>query len=106
MLTLRKQLSRGLVINFEPAGVSIPKLIPQIRDLISGHRIGTGLQQGHKGVLNNLEVDLTQFVFFHGGTPDKAASVIGRQTVLLLRLAQKLRQLGDIRRDPPWPECS
>src|SRR5262249_49081762 len=96
MLTLRKQLSRGLVINFEPAGVSIPKLIPQIGDLISGHWIRMGLQQGLKGVLNNLEVDLTQFVFFHGGTPDKAASVSGCPTVPPSRLPQKLRQLSDI----------
>jgi|SRR5215469_8336558 hypothetical protein len=50
--------------------------------------------------MNNLEVDLTQFVFFHGGTPDKAASVIGRRTVPLSRRAQKLWQLGEIERNP------
>ena len=67
---------RGLVINFEPAGVRIPKPIPQIGDLISGHRIGMGLQQGLKGVLNNLEVDLLSSCFSMAVTPNKTASVL------------------------------
>jgi hypothetical protein len=41
---------------------------------------------------------LLSSLFFHGGTPYKAASVIGHtehRTVPLSRLAQKLWQLGD-----------
>jgi hypothetical protein len=79
----------------------IPKLIAQVGDLISRHRIRTRLQQCLKSVLNNLEVDLAQLVFFHGGTPDKAASVIRSRRVPLSGLTQKLGQLGDIRRNPP-----
>jgi hypothetical protein len=57
------------------------------------------MQQRLECVLDNVEVDLAQFVLFDGGTPNKAAS--GRLTVSLSRLAQQLRQLGDIGRDPP-----
>jgi hypothetical protein len=39
-----------------------------------------------------FEVDLAQFVLFHGGAPNKAAS--GRLTVSLSRLPQQLRGLA------------
>jgi hypothetical protein len=71
-------------------------------DYPTRHRgIRKRLQQCLKSVLNNLEVDLAQLVFFHGGTPDKAASVIRSRRVPLSGLTQKLGQLGDIRRNPP-----
>jgi hypothetical protein len=41
-------------------------------DLISHHRIGIGFQQRLERVIDQLEVDLTQLAFFHGGTPDKS----------------------------------
>jgi hypothetical protein len=31
---------------------------------------------GFEGVIDHFKIDLAQFVFFHGGTPDNAASVI------------------------------
>jgi hypothetical protein len=80
--------------------VSIPKHIPQIGNLIGRHRIGTGLEQGLQSVVNYFEFDFAQFVFFHGGTPDKAASVIRSPNNTAIKVWQKLRQLGDVRRDP------
>ena len=91
------------LFNLQPAGKGIPKLIAQIGDLVGRHRIGMGLQQGLKCVVDQFEIDLAQFVFFpFGGTPDKAASVVWSPlTVPLFRLTQQLRQLGDIGRNPP-----
>jgi hypothetical protein len=58
---------RSLFLKLQPASVGIAKQISQIDDLVGHHRIRTGLQQGLKGVVDHLEVDLTQLAFFHGG---------------------------------------
>src|SRR5262249_23370098 len=47
--------------------------------------------------LNNLEVNLAQFVLFHSGTP--TALLSAWRIVPLSSLSQQVRQLGDIRRD-------
>src|SRR5215469_3528703 len=73
-------------VDLQPAGEGVAKLIPQVGDLVGRYWIGPGMQQCLKCLLDNVEVDLAQFVLFHGGTPDKAAS--GRLTVSLSRRAQ------------------
>jgi hypothetical protein len=53
------------------------------------------------GWVDQLEIDLAQFVFFHLAVlltkPHRSS---GRLTVPLFRLTQQLRQLGDVGRDP------
>jgi hypothetical protein len=56
----------------------------------------TGSGREYSNALNAssimFEVDLAQFVLFHGGAPNKAAS--GRLTVSLSRLPRQLRGLA------------
>jgi hypothetical protein len=44
---------RGLLVDLQPARVSVPKAVPQLDD----HRIRPILQQGIKSVVNYLELD-------------------------------------------------
>jgi len=55
----------GRLFNLQPAGKGIAKLIAQIGDFIGRHWIGMGLQQGLKGVVDQLEISFAEFAFFH-----------------------------------------
>src|SRR5215472_4301591 len=46
----------GLVLNLQPPGKGIAKLIAQIDDLVGRHWIELGLQQGLKGVVDQFEI--------------------------------------------------
>jgi hypothetical protein len=66
---------RGL-FDLQPAAEGVAKLIAQVGDLIGQCRIGIGLQQRLECIVDQFEVDLTEFVFFHGGYSYKAASIL------------------------------
>ena len=68
----------GLFVYFEPAGVGVLKHITQISDLVGRQRIEIGLLQRLKCLVDDLELDLTQLVFFHGNTPDAHATDMRR----------------------------
>ena len=53
----------GLLVNFEPPGLSVPKHITQIGDLVGRDRIEIGLLYGIKCLVDDLELDFTQSVF-------------------------------------------
>jgi hypothetical protein len=71
----------SLFLNLQPTSVGISKHIAQIDNFIGCHRIGTGLQQGLKSVVNHLGIDFAQFVFFYSGTPDKSRIGFGCLTI-------------------------
>ena len=63
------------LVDLQPAGEGIAKLIPQVGDLVGRHWIGTGLQQRLECVSINSKSTLLNSCFSTTVTPHKATSV-------------------------------
>jgi hypothetical protein len=87
------------LLNFQPAGVGVPRHIPQIGDLIGRHRIGTGLQQGIECIVDQVESILLSSCFSMAVLLTNPHRSFGRPTVRYQAMRKSsLAMLAAIRR--------